>query len=407
MSSVASPLFAGPLETQPRVQGEVASRELSLMLTCAVPHAGPERLAQVGDLLQHEINWPQVVSLADRHGLISLLYQNLAPHSGAMPPSVLEDLRARFEQNARQALWLTQLLSKILDHLRTHSVRAMPYKGPVLAVSLYGNLAHRQFCDLDILIRPDDVSRAKLALAKLGLVPHEHLSPAEEKAHVASGNEYVFDRAGNRNLVEIQWRILPRFYAVEFDVDGFFARATTVDLGSLQVSTLCPEDLLLVLCVHAAKHLWEKLSWICDIAQLAASPAINWDHVKHEAERLGIERIVAVSFYLAQKLLGSPVPQIYRDLQSDPEVESIGSRICQSILRGTEHNLEAASYFRLILRLRERRRDKLRFLARLAFTPSLSEWSLIRLPAPLFPLYRIVRLFRLIGKLKPTGSSEG
>jgi len=49
--------------------------------------------------------------------------------------------------------------------------------------------------------------------------------------------------------------------------------------------------------------------------------------------------------------------------------------------------------------LRERARDKLRFLFRLAFTPSIGEWEVVRLPAPLFPLYRIIRLFRLAGRL--------
>ncbi|PYY09939.1 MAG: hypothetical protein DMG69_08890 [Acidobacteria bacterium] len=33
-------------------------------------------------------------------------------------------------------------------------------------------------------------------------------------------------------------------------------------LNELQVHTLSPEDLLLVLCVHAAKHVWRRLSWV-------------------------------------------------------------------------------------------------------------------------------------------------
>jgi hypothetical protein len=64
-----------------------------------------------------------------------------------------------------------------------------------------------------------------------------------------------------------------------------------------------------------------------------------------------------------------------------------------------EYSSESLRYFRLMLGLRERARDKLRFLFRLAFTPSIGEWEVVRLPAPLFPLYRIIRLFRLAGRL--------
>jgi hypothetical protein len=55
--------------------------------------------------------------------------------------------------------------------------------------------------------------------------------------------------------------------------------------------------------------------------------------------------------------------------------------------------------------LRERVSDRLRFAARLAFTPSVGEWDVVHLPAPLFPLYRVVRLFRVAGRLLSLRSS--
>jgi hypothetical protein len=52
-----------------------------------------------------------------------------------------------------------------------------------------------------------------------------------------------------------------------------------------------------------------------------------------------------------------------------------------------------------MMRLRERKADRLKFLQRLALTPGPNEWSAVRLPAPLFPLYRVVRLSRLAARL--------
>ena len=48
-----------------------------------------------------------------------------------------------------------------------------------------------------------------------------------------------------------------------------------------------------------------------------------------------------------------------------------------------------------MIALRERWRDKFRFLWRLLWTPSVGEWEAVRLPKILFPLYSFVRLLRL------------
>jgi hypothetical protein len=81
-------------------------------------------------------------------------------------------------------------------------------------------------------------------------------------------------------------------------VDNFFQRASRVDLGGSSVRTLAPEDLLLVLCVHTANHVWSRLSWLCDIAETMRSQPIDYISAYRTAEELGIEKIVAVNFLL-------------------------------------------------------------------------------------------------------------
>jgi hypothetical protein len=210
----------------------------------------------------------------------------------------------------------------------------------------------------------------------------------------------TFDSANGRNLVEIKWQILPRFYAVDFDVEGFFQRARAVTTGGRSLQTLCPEDLLLVLCVHAAKHAWTQLSWLCDIVQLAGTGAIDWKAAQTQARQLGIARIVAVTFFLAEELL-VPVlsPDVLRHFPADRAVRRVAQEVRQIVTQGAEYDTESLAYFRLMVRLRERGKDKVAFLARLGFTPSVAEWKAVRLPAPLFPLYRVVRVFRLAKRL--------
>jgi len=66
---------------------------------------------------------------------------------------------------------------------------------------------------------------------------------------------------------------------------------------------------------------------------------------------------------------------------------------------GTELDLESLTYFRLMMRIREQRRDRVRFASRLLMTPSVGEWEAVGLPDWLFPLYRGVRLVRVARRL--------
>jgi hypothetical protein len=194
------------------------------------------------------------------------------------------------------------------------------------------------------------------------------------------------------------------------------------------VRTLRAEDLLLVLSVHAAKHVWAQLSWLCDIAQLVNSQRLDWNAIQCEAKRLGIERILSLNLLLAHKLLGSPLPPAIhprsnchsehgeesavaanresadpsyqtRAFEGDRLTAALADEVLTIIESSTHYNTESLSYFRLMMRLRERWQDRARFLWRLTVTPSVSEWSSIQLAKPLQSLYRVVRLSRLARRL--------
>jgi Uncharacterised nucleotidyltransferase len=192
--------------------------------------------------------------------LVPLLYRRLATALGANRSAGLEAIRQQDKRNAHRTLWLTVELLNISQHLAARGLEVLPYKGPVLAESLYGNVALRQFSDLDLLVRAPDLPALRSALVELGYKPGLQLAQAAERAYLKSGYEFPFDGAQGRNLVERKWQILPRFYSIAFEVDKFFERAVGVDVAGHKLRTLCDQDLMLVLCVHAAKHGWALLA---------------------------------------------------------------------------------------------------------------------------------------------------
>jgi hypothetical protein len=374
----------------------LVSPEWSLL--CAASSADPREsdLVRVRTVLERPIEWESVLRLAEQHGTSSLLYQNLSHVADAIPSAVLTSLRQRYERNVHKSLFLTRELIRILDCLDAIGVEVIPYKGVVLSEVYYGDMAMRQSGDMDLFVRKRDVARTKSAVRDLGFTPRVPIPEDAEADYIASGYECTFDSPAGKNLLELQWALQPRFYAVDFEMDGLFERAVNVALAGRSVRTPSPEDLLLVLSVHAAKHVWGRLIWLCDIAQIPKRENVNWKWVQSQAQELGIERILHITLLLANRLLATAIPApLENPILADRAAHAFADEIAVAVAAGVTYEEEKVSYFRLMMRLRERKTDRLRFLARLAFTPGPGEWETIRLPKALFPLYRLVRLARL------------
>ncbi len=374
--------------------------EWSLLLaTCsAIPPT--EKLSCLQPLLQPPVRWKSLFDLAERHGVQPLLGQALSGIKDAVPPEQMRSLEQLCQTNLHKALFLSRELIRIVDRLSGLGIEVMPYKGVALAEVIYGDIAMRQAGDIDLLIRPQDLQRARDAVREFGYTPHLSLPEAEERAYLKSGYECAFDGAAGLNLLEVQWAIQPRFYAIDFDMDGLFHRSVTVSVAGRAMKTPSPSDLLLILSVHAAKHVWGRLIWLCDIARLMNLPDLNWNGIAAQARDLGIVRILRVTMLAANRLLGATIPLAAQDsLAEDPKALTLVDEIQTHIVQEAAYNVESPAYFRLMMRLRERPADRLRFLQRLALTPGPSEWKAVRLPRPLFPLYRLVRLSRLAARL--------
>ena len=340
-----------------------------------------------------------MLRLAQDHGTSALLYRYLSRLSGVIPSPVMASLRQRYEKNVHRSLFLARELMRILDCLDGLGVEVIPYKGIVLSEAYYGDMALRQSGDMDLFVRKHDVLRIKSALRDLGYTTRLVIPEDAVEDYISSGYEWTFDGAAGPNLLELQWALQPRFYAVDFDMDGLFERAVNVTVAGRPMKTPSPEDLLLVLSVHAAKHVWGRLIWLCDIAQILKLENLNWDWVQSRTRELGIERILRVSLLFAKHLLGMPIPSAMENaVLADRAARGLADEIGANLARGIPADIEHLSYFRLMMRLRERRADRVRFVTRLTFTPGPREWEAVRLPRALFPLYRVVRLARLASR---------
>jgi hypothetical protein len=376
--------------------------ENDLLLCCAASNTVALKADRIKKLIQRDIDWPYILRTARRHGLIPLVYQNFKEmHPEDMPEGIMVSLHDEFWKISISNLLLTSEMVKLLDLFQSNGITAIPYKGPILGLQAYGDVCLRQFCDLDFLIHKHNFIKAKELLRSQGYEPEYRLSPAEESIYLRNECEYHFCSVNRKVLVELHWDIVQKYFSCHFDVNKLWGDLKPVSLLNRQVMTISPEQLLLILCLHhGGKHQWELLGWICDIAQLiGVRKDLDWETILDNAFRFGIERILFLGVYLAKSMLGADIPsEINRRLMIDPAISSLAEKVRKRIFTETEGLPGEAERFVFDLRMRENVRDKMEYCFRRLFTSTKADWSLLRLPAALFPLYRFLRPFRLVKK---------
>lgn len=369
-------------------------REFRLLLECLRCQEG----TLPAELISPELDWDLFLQTAQRHSVLPLVHRALGQHA-AVPGATREILESIFRQHALRSVVLGAELLRLLDGFSEQGISLLPYKGPTLAQQLYGDVALRSFSDLDLLVRIGDVQRATDALQTLGYAADQPVPPTRRAAHLAFASEQMFRRATGAVLVELQWRIAPAYFSVDFDWDWMWRMAVRVSLGERQVPALAPEALWLVLSVHGAKHGWESLVWIADIAQLLRKfPDLDWDSVLSTARSLGIERLLFLALAVVDRVLAVPPPDAVRRLVASDATLPWLCRKVEHHLASEVRGVPSLSDHWFSLRGRERWRDRFRYVARLGLTPNPQDWAVLPLPPALSPLYFCVRPLRLLAR---------
>lgn len=309
------------------------------------------------------------------------------------------DVREERRRVARRNLRLTSELLSLLDVFQAHGIRATPFKGPVLAVVAYGNVGLRHFRDLDILVLRRDAERARQLLLQRDYCPEVPVEPGHEAALLASGYHYPF-RRDDGLAVELHWALGPREFPCPLDVDDVWTRLQPVPLGGRTVYTLGSEDLLLFLCAHGGKHCWWRLQWVADVAHLIAREGgLDWDAIVGRARARGAERILLLGLLLSHELLDAPTPEsLLARARADRSVRAPAEDVRARLLAPNPAPLKPWRARLFHVRIRERWRDRARYVWFVVTTPNAADWRVVRLPARLQFLYYVVRPFRLAVK---------
>jgi hypothetical protein len=376
------------------------SPEYAMLLACARSRMDERHAVIIEKLSRSALDWDALLALGRRHSVFPLLYRQLAAVVRQdVPPEALNRLKELYQGNAARNLFLLGELERVLGSLAEDGVTAIPYKGPVLAIAGYGDLSLRRFVDLDVIVRRDDVERAIGTLTDLGYRAEPVVSPSQQAFLIRTQHDLAFKRDEGRLIVELHWEVAPRLFATKLAAENLWPQATTRAVGGGEVLALAPEDMLVSLCVHGSKHLWERLAWVCDIAEwLAAHPGLQWPELLAQAERTGQQRMLFVGLRLAAELLDAPLPEAAaKAIDADRAVTRLAAQAKQVIFRQPPRPPGMISSLRFNLLARRTWVSKWNYL-RHSMTPTDADIRAFRAPRALQFVYYVTRPFRLLSK---------
>jgi hypothetical protein len=375
--------------------------EKQLLVCCARTQITPEIATAIRKILAGPLDWGYLLAEAEENSITPLLDRHLSVVApGVAPAAVQEQLKKTCRANTVRCLYLTAELINILRLFQSQNIPVIPYKGPVLAAQAYGDIALREFEDLDIILRQRDIPKAHDIIVSLGYKPKFDwiLSPGAVASLVPG--EYNYRDEARRAMVELHTEITLRHFPTKPDLDGFVRNLAPVKLSDRDVLTFTAEDLLPMLCIHGSKDFWERLSWIADVNELVQShPTLDWDRVLHFAQPLQATRMLNLGLALAARVLGTLLPaEISARVQADRLAREVASEVHERLMSRPFRTLDAAGRFQFRRRMLADKLSGWRYAMRLAVVPSEDDWQMVRLPGALAPLYIALRPLRLLQK---------
>jgi hypothetical protein len=392
-----------------RVGPQVRTAEAELLLHCCRVPVDESRVEHLRSLAEG-VDWDRLIELARRHGTVTLLSHALSTTVPEhVPDTVLTPLRVRYHEVARRNLYQVVELLGILEDLDRDGVAAIPFKGPVLAETAYGNLGLREFTDLDVLVRPRDTERAIEILRGRGYEPWT--DPSTTRARIARETQYALplSRLQDRMTVDLHWAFARKFFAADVDEDLVWSNARAGRMQQRDVLLLPPPLMPIALAVHGSKHgpfPWPRLKWVADMGALVhALPAAEWTEALDLSRRMGVRRMLLLGVALSQRLLGAtPEGELAEAVASDPKAIRLASQVESWLLAEPIPTLSFSQRSRFDLSARERWRERFRYGFRRLVLPTSQDVDAVPLPQGLRFLYWPLRWIRLAwGYLRSPG----
>lgn len=283
-------------------------------LLCDVIQASdPEKSAEAASQLRDRLGEDAAFDFAARHEVACAIGHHVQ-HSTDSQDNRWRN--AHHEVECRMLAYM-QELDVLAEIFAEHAIPVVALKNGGIARGLHSCLGCCPMGDLDLLVRPCDFEKAHRLLVQRRYefeFRHEGLESDFRKAFLSGSTEYHRKLDGGEKLwIDFQCRPVAGKWIrpdQEPSADELMHRAQPIT--GCHVRILAPEDNLLQVALHTAKHSYIRAPGLrlhTDVDRVIASQPIDWERFHTMVVHCEVRTPVYFSLALAADLLGAPIPE--------------------------------------------------------------------------------------------------
>ena len=366
------------------------STDIELIIEACKNEQNPKRVKELMRLVKE---WDAFIDLAYEHGVFPLVYKALKQHEELISQNVLHSMKMANMDIVKENMLMSAELIKVMKLLEQNGIKAIAFKGPTLAQLAYGDIALRQYSDLDILIKYSELQTAMEVLQN-----NDYLLDKDEKFKISKQNSIYHDvtfYSSSNISIELHWQLFSNEFKTDFTILPINKNIQTIQISNHTLVSLRPAYLIIYLCIHGAKHNWERLEWLVDISKLIQTQQLDWKYIVDLVEKSKTQKIVFSTLHLVHTYFNTPLEKNIQKYIEEKNIIKLSQQF-QSVIESNFYslgdnvkNLSHAQY-----KLLNGAKNKSFFIFSL-FTPTERDVQTIRLPKKLHSLYYLVRIYNL------------
>ncbi len=366
-------------------------------LLCLAARPRPD-LTRFRELLRKGIDHRSLAALAAAHGVRPALLDCLGEVSWETVPETEKAALEGFRQHhLTRTLTLTGELHRLAAGLSARSIPFVSFKGPTLALALYGGLAQREYNDLDVIVPAQHVDQAETVIASLGYTSLQG-DRRFRRTFLASQRQYAFTRPDDGAAIDLHWDFSGTHAPFPLATAGLWDDPPLLPIGDRAIPILSNADLALLLAGHGTKEGWTMLKWVSDFALLIDRyRELDWADLLRRARARRCGDAVLLGCAVAHDLLDVAVPEALASLVAASDRVRSRTASVTATLRASLPPPAQVEHFADLL-LCDRPIDRITGALKLAFTPTAGDYAAMKLPPALWSAYYATRPCRLAFK---------
>lgn len=249
-------------------------------------------------------NSKRFIHITQENGVSGLIYTNITKENLFLS-RLKKELHQYYNQTAYKNMQLLRDTLEILKVLYAHGISVIPLKGTVASDLIFNDLGVYPSGDIDILVHPDQLTRAKKIICEE--CRYTETAGIDEDDLLAT--HYHLNLSNGINLLEVHWNLVKRYY--EIPADFWWRETKTTTWNNIELIELSPEKYILYLVFRLFDHCFYPLRFFVIIAGLIGKneSIIDWDKLIVYAKQYKMKKLLFFSLRLLHEMLNTNIPE--------------------------------------------------------------------------------------------------